>query len=507
MDFLLKELILNQHPIIGKIRINFNDQFETHEKNYMSIFIGPNGTCKSRILRCIIEIFREIGHVINEKKRSGTMEGSFYLKYLINNNQIEVSNMTFSDDKSFVMYPIPGDEKKTSLRIMVNGKAFKNEIIIPNKILATTMTFPDKFIAVKDKFLEQYIYLGIRNIKSPSSTGTRILNTKFTDILTAKIEHQELLESIANVLKRLKYYPSIQVNYKPKYQNIFFNKNLTDVSFNNMFDDWKNTFKGRKSEPWGRGHFLSIKNDKLLINRIVQFLNLIEFKAEKKGGKFIEFDLLNNTIFSDKYDLLFHLHKLDLLTFPDIKIIKQNSEITFSESSSGEQNILFTLLTLLANIENNSLILIDEPELSLHPNWQMQYLNILREVFVEYKNIHFIIATHSHFLISDLIGKSSKIIGLKRGDENLEIVNLPENINTYGWSAEDILYNIFNVRSSLNYYLEADLTEMLGIISNGKKDADRLEIILEKLIKLPRRENDPLQELIIEAKDYLNSIK
>lgn len=168
-----------------------------------------------------------------------------------------------------------------------------------------------------------------------------------------------------------------------------------------------------------------------------------------------------------------------------------------------------SMVGLMATVKSNSLIFIDEPEISLHPNWQMQYLSFLRELFseIEFASSHLFVATHSHFLISDLEGKNSKIIGLKRENNKIEIVNLPRDINTFGWSAEDVLYNIFNVRSSLNYYLQADLTELLGMISNGIRDVDKIETIMSKLNKLPKRENDPLQEIIIEANEYLNSIK
>ena len=84
---------------------------------------------------------------------------------------------------------------------------------------------------------------------------------------------------------------------------------------------------------------------------------------------------------------------------------------------------------------------------------------------------------------------------------------MAKNLNTFGWSAEDVLYNIFNVRSPLNYYLQADLTELLGMIANNIKDSEKIGAILNKLNALPKRENDPLQEIIVEATEYLSSIQ
>ena len=78
------------------------------------------------------------------------------------------------------------------------------------------------------------------------------------------------------------------------------------------------------------------------------------------------------------------------------------------------------MIGLLATIKPNSLVFIDEPEISLHPNWQMRYLSFLRELFSDeiFATSHILIATHSHFVISDLKGENSKIIGLKKDENN-----------------------------------------------------------------------------------------
>ena len=68
------------------------------------------------------------------------------------------------------------------------------------------------------------------------------------------------------------------------------------------------------------------------------------------------------------------------------------------------------------------------------------------------------------------------------------------------------LYNVFNVRSTWNYFLETDLTELLGLISINSNDKTKINNLIEKIDKLPRRKNDPLTEIIIDAKMYLQEI-
>ena len=139
----------------------------------------------------------------------------------------------------------------------------------------------------------------------------------------------------------------------------------------------------------------------------------------------------------------------------------------------------------------------------MHPNWQMQYLSFIRELFsnAEYATSHILVATHSHFLISDLRGENSKIIGLKREDGKIQIVDLPPDIDTYCWSPDDILYNIFNVTSSRNKFVAEIIANILDQLSKGSKNAsNKIEkenyntlIHLQETLK----DNDPLREVVI----------
>ena len=47
--------------------------------------------------------------------------------------------------------------------------------------------------------------------------------------------------------------------------------------------------------------------------------------------------------------------------------------------SSGEQHELVIIYELLFRTDNNAIILIDEPELSLHVDWQAKFLSDLQE--------------------------------------------------------------------------------------------------------------------------------
>lgn len=86
--------------------------------------------------------------------------------------------------------------------------------------------------------------------------------------------------------------------------------------------------------------------------------------------------------------------------------------IPASGLSSGEQHELVLIYNLLFRVAPGTLVLIDEPEISLHVSWQKQFLqDVLR--IAQASNLKFIIATHS----PSIIGKWwSRTVQLGPGD-------------------------------------------------------------------------------------------
>jgi predicted ATP-binding protein involved in virulence len=68
--------------------------------------------------------------------------------------------------------------------------------------------------------------------------------------------------------------------------------------------------------------------------------------------------------------------------------------------SSGEQNETIILFELLFMAKPETLVLIDEPETSLHVSWQQEFLNDLK-VIRSVNPLSFLIATHSPSIINE----------------------------------------------------------------------------------------------------------
>ena len=74
-------------------------------------------------------------------------------------------------------------------------------------------------------------------------------------------------------------------------------------------------------------------------------------------------------------------------------------KIRLNSLSSGEQEIMVLYYRLLFEIPENTLVLIDEPEISLHIAWQRMFIKYMTKI-VNLKNIYAVIATHSAQIVS-----------------------------------------------------------------------------------------------------------
>jgi energy-coupling factor transporter ATP-binding protein EcfA2 len=529
--FKLLSLDLRGNSLMGKSKLyySFVEPKDKQKSIYTTVLIGANGTGKSNLFRIIIELLKELSDLSRGKNRSYNVDGNFNLKFSVNGDIFEYGNI-ISEGES--LEPNEEPEKGNPAFLLSNGeKVDYQKAQFPVAIVANSIMLTDKYPFFRkesgkngekiDAF-PRYKYLGVRNIAQSASTRAYIRRT--VEFIVEQFEKKDsnrsgFIKALKKATEFLELDSAIDIFYYTSNNAKFFRGDLTPSGIDEYFKPIKEKYPNPEDNPpFKLNQYLKLKKDKKLIQSICDFCNELmnTERLEKLPYKYssirkISYNLLDSKSFerlNAEFTMLEHLRQLGMISAPEIQL-KRADGYSLQESSSGEYHFFSSIVGLLATVKTNSLVFIDEPEISLHPNWQMKYLSFIRELFShpEYATCHLLVATHSHFLISDLKGESSKIIGLKRLNRKIEIVDLPKNIDTFGWSAEDVLYNIFNVRSSLNYYLEADLTELLGMIANNIKDVDKIESILNKLNKLPKRANDPLQEIILEATEYLNSLR
>lgn len=77
-----------------------------------------------------------------------------------------------------------------------------------------------------------------------------------------------------------------------------------------------------------------------------------------------------------------------------------NQPLPLEALSSGEQHEIVLLYNLLFKVKPNTLVLLDEPELSLHVTWQKSFLEDLSKI-VALSEFDVVLATHSPYIVGD----------------------------------------------------------------------------------------------------------
>ncbi|MEH2227958.1 AAA family ATPase [Nostoc sp.] len=130
--------------------------------------------------------------------------------------------------------------------------------------------------------------------------------------------------------------------------------------------------------------------------------------VEKKLSVFAEIaskiDLLRKIInnkFAYSYkEINFSKEKGFVVTTSYGSSLSNSKTLLPTDLSSGEQHELVLLYELLFKVKPNSLVLIDEPELSLHVGWQVQFLKDLQDI-TQLADLNILMATHSPDIIQD----------------------------------------------------------------------------------------------------------
>jgi len=511
--FRLISLTVKGNHLLGSNTFSFIDDKDIDSSIYSTVIIGANGTGKSNLFRLIIEIFRELWLLQNSKGKSQIHQGIFKLKYSYNDiifeftNSIKIKGGT--KDLRFVTVT------RNPYRFYKNGeRTTANNLFFPKSIIANSVLLTDKYLIPRkpkdgEVGFTPYKYLGVRN--RPQQASTRSYIRKTVEFIVENISDKRFIDGVKRVTKFLSLENSLQIIYQTRYAKDYFTGNL-------YYDDLKAYFgkiegvysKNNKIPPFKLNYYRKIRKEKGLIEDICNFVNKLvnSNKLEKiprSTNKKIKYDVFKDgDLIKNDFVYLEHLRNLGFVTVPEIKF--NEGEVKLEQSSSGEYHFFASMIGLLAVVEPYSIVFIDEPEISLHPNWQIKYISFLKNMFSDesYSTCHILIATHSHFLISDLKANSSKILGLTKDNGVLETLEFNSSVDTYGWSAEAILYQIFKVRTTRNYYLDMDLREVLGLISNKSDDVTRIRDILNRFNDVKLDKHDPLNEVIERIEEYIN---
>ena len=139
-----------------------------------------------------------------------------------------------------------------------------------------------------------------------------------------------------------------------------------------------------------------------------------------------------------------------------------------NELSSGEKQLFLRTLVIKMLNPENSIILIDEPELSLHPKWQQRIVDVYRKIG---KNNQIIIATHSPHILGSV--KKENIMLLDKDDDGKIVVRTGDELyDSYGQPTERILEDIMGLKTTRNQEIFDKLEKIREMVNEDKYETD-----------------------------------
>ncbi|QGW77038.1 AAA family ATPase [Pseudomonas alkylphenolica] len=161
----------------------------------------------------------------------------------------------------------------------------------------------------------------------------------------------------------------------------------------------------------------TIFRDQLKIDTLIECMGLLKFKAQmylaprshSKSERMAHESDAMIALSTDAAENIAELEQLHLEIYTlalskdnESHLSKDNRYLLFTDLSSGEQNILLLLAHIIetAQVDTHTIVLLDEPEVSLHVSWQQTLPKILNTL-AERLSVSFITATHAPVLITN----------------------------------------------------------------------------------------------------------
>lgn len=179
--------------------------------------------------------------------------------------------------------------------------------------------------------------------------------------------------------------------------------------------------------------------------RVEHEINLVDFIYEYNSEAIL-------TLLEYKY----HLKKHKVIYDINISISKDTNWLNLNDASSGELALLTTMAHISTYITHNAFILIDEPENSLHPRWQREYVTHLYNMFYQFEP-NIILATHSPVIVSGAF--EAELAPSIYEVRNAEIYRFHEANTT---NVEEILLETFQILTSENRFFSFKVNKIIN---------------------------------------------
>lgn len=460
---------------------NFSLKFPTSEvvdvkgdvKLRLSILIGENGTAKTTLFELITQAFID------------SLESNYEISYVINKEQFRKTNNNLYEKNVTLPNSIVISTYTPIDKLNIPEKVIKNSLVAIKKADLTSNNFRGIASRIFQKYISDTSY-DIHKILEYVGYGKKELYFEMSEhvlrgIINRAIENllrkntKELIDyiQIYSIKHKVEEYSSQLENFR----NTFVKKvdrNLSKLQEKRLRSDYNREYE---------------KNiyDNLLLENIVIELTYIQEKLlvisrlakhEFKSGRrrLINISDIDNIYPGGRWQLNKDLVFMSLFNINNLVTdiwIEQNFNrelFPISTMSSGELSLLIRFLDLYEYVEDNSIILIDEPETHLHPKWIREYIERIIDIIGE-KRCHVIIATHSPLIVSDVTKEC--IIAFKKEDNYISQIDLKE--KTLGMNYEELLSEVFGLEDYKGTMIDNYIKKVEQLLQDERID-EALEI-------------------------------
>jgi len=169
--------------------------------------------------------------------------------------------------------------------------------------------------------------------------------------------------------------------------------------------------------------------------------------------------------------------------------------IEMRHASSGQLAMISSLLFLIASAGENPLVIIDEPENSLHPTWQREYVEKVLTA-LSYRGATVIVATHAPLVVTGALSDSPSIVSVF-AVRNGVTQRLPiDSAASAQSSIEEILWRAFEVVTPANHFVSE---QIVAEVSRFEKGETSKEDVLELIQRMEDKSFDERQRSFFAA--------
>lgn len=507
----IDKVYIKKFKNLNEITIDF-DQTELY-----TILLGQNATGKSNFLEALIQIFK----YLDLEKAHPDKEFEFEITYECRGKNITIK--------------------------YVNGKYefyLDNELIKSNK----------DFFSNKDKYLPKHVftyYSGISNKLKDNFTEhlkryyLTIIDPKAIILDITEIRKLFYAENIHSNFVLLAFYsfPEIEAQSKKFLKEILNIEDFHSALFVLKKPIWAKVKRDSK-DFWGATGIVKEFLESLWDSSLAPIPNSenieVSYKSNERQDRLYLF-ISNKTDLQNLanswtgripfFNALESTYISDLVEDIRVRVKKTNvdKEISYRELSEGEQQLLAVLGLLKFTKDEESLILLDEPDTHLNPLWKWKYLEFLKTVVGDEDNkTQILLTTHDPLVIGSLERNQIRIFKVDdKGKTSVEQPDIdPKGLGVAGILTSDFFglpstldketLDLINKRNELIAKQDShpltnqekiELNEIFQILGQlGINTTDRDPLYEKFLIALSKTENFKVEKLTPEELDEQNKV-